>query len=130
MLSELGTVVEADGFAQELWDRPQPVGDTACGELGLPVRWLIDDGEAGLPFVKDEDVVAIFGEQHVIGFPMAWLGSIGGFGGPFGKRHTQFDEVEGTAALTPIATAPRLVAGQQAVPIIFLRRAMVDVAID
>lgn len=63
-------------------------------------------GEAGLPFVQDEDVVAIFGEEHVIGFPVAGLGSIDGFGGPLRDRHAVFYQLHRTAALASVVPAP------------------------
>jgi len=130
MFGELGTVVEADGLAQILRDMAKSSVDTARGQFGFPVGWLVEDGVAGLAFMQDEDIVPICGEQHVVGFPMTWLGAIPGFDGPFADRATLLDEAGRTPSLATVAATPCLATGQQAMPVILLGRAMIDVSVD
>ncbi|AJP72704.1 hypothetical protein TS85_14375 [Sphingomonas hengshuiensis] len=130
MFGELGAVVEADGPAQILGDMAQSACDPACGQLGSAVGWLVEDGVACVALVQDEDIVPISGEQHIVGFPMARLCAIPGFEGAFADRPALFDEAGRASALAAIAAAPCLAAGQKAVPVVLLGRAMIDVSID
>jgi len=130
MLGELGTIIEADALSQGFWERLEFARDAAGGEHGFAIEGLVDDREAGVALVEDEHILPIFGEQHIVGLPMAWLGPIGGFGGPFGERQAVFDQLDRAAATAPAPSPAGLVARQQAMEIIFLGRAMIDVAID
>lgn len=98
----------------------KPPGDAPGGQFGFSVGRLVENGEAGLPFVQDEDVVAVFGEQHVIGFPMTRLVASFGLCGAFRDRSAMLDEAGRTTALARISPAPGFCAGQQAVPVILL----------
>src|ERR1700732_1848591 len=50
MLGELGSVVEADGFAHRLWKFAELTGDGPSGEDGFAIDRLLNDAEAGLSF--------------------------------------------------------------------------------
>jgi len=71
MLGELGSVVEADGFAHRLWKLAELTSDGPGGEDGFSIDRALNDAEAGLPFVENKQPLAISGEQHEVGFPMA-----------------------------------------------------------
>jgi hypothetical protein len=71
MLCELGSVVEADGFVHCLWKLAELPGDGPSGEDGFSIDWTLDDVEASLPFVEDEQSLAISSKQHDVSFPMA-----------------------------------------------------------
>ena len=70
MLGELGSVVEADGFAHRLWKFAELTGDCSSGEDGFSIDWALNDAEAGLSFVENQQPLAAPGEQHEVGFPM------------------------------------------------------------
>jgi len=130
MLGELGAVVEADGSAQMFGKLAELVADTAGGQRCFAVGWLVEDGEAGLPLVQDEHVLPIFGEEHVVGFPMSRLGPLFGLLWSFRDWPALLDEACRAATAQALPSAPGLMAGQQAVPVILLGRAVVDVSID
>ena len=71
MLGELVSVVEADGFAYRLWKLTELTGDGPGGEDGFSIDRVLDDAEAGLSFVENQQSLAASGEQHEVGFPMA-----------------------------------------------------------
>ncbi len=98
MLGELGSVVEADGFAHRLWKLAELTGDGPSGEDGFSIDRVLNDAEAGLPFVENKQPLAISGEQHEVGFPMARHLAAFDLGGPFGDRAPLFDEAGGAAA--------------------------------
>jgi len=83
MLGELGSVVEADGFADRLWKLAQLTGDGPSGEDSLSIDRVLNDAEAGLSFVQNQQPLAISGEQHEVGFPVAWDLTAFDLGGPF-----------------------------------------------
>ena len=130
MLGELGSVVEADGFAHRLWKLAELAGDGSSGEDGFSVDRMLNDAEAGFPFVKNKQPLAISGEQHEVGFPMARHMAVFDLGGPFGDRAPLFDEAGGAAAWASAAPASEFMARQQAVPVILLGRTMIDETID
>lgn len=78
----------------------------------------------------DEQALAVFGEQHEVGFPMAWRGAIGDIGGSFADRATELDGAGGAAAAFAEASAPGFATGQQAMPIVLLRRTMIGETVD
>ena len=83
MLGELGSVVEADGFAHRLWKFAELTGDGPSGEDGFAIDRLLNDAEAGLSFVENKQPLAISGEQHEVGFPMARSPAVLDLGGSF-----------------------------------------------
>src|SRR5260370_12638592 len=71
MLGELGSVVEADGFAHLLWKLGELAGDGPSGKRGFSIERMLNDSEAGVPFVENKQPLAISGEQHEVGCPLA-----------------------------------------------------------
>ena len=58
----------------------------------------MNDAEAGLSFVENQQPLATSGEQHEVGFPMARRPAAFDLGGAFGDRAPLFDEAGGAAA--------------------------------
>src|SRR5258707_2312053 len=98
MLGELGSVVEADGFAHRLWKFAELAGDGPSGEDSFSIDRVLNHTEAGLSFVQNKQPLAISGEQHEVGFPMARHLTAFDLGGSFGDRAPLFDEAGGGAA--------------------------------
>ena len=71
VLSELVSIVEADGFAHRLWKFGELAGDGPSGEDSFSIDRMLNHAEAGLPFVENQQPLATSGEQHEVGFPMA-----------------------------------------------------------
>jgi hypothetical protein len=117
MLGELGSVVEADGFAHRLWKSAELTGDGSHGEDSFAIGWTLDDAEAGLSFVEDEQPLAISGKQHEVGFPMAWHLAAFDLGRSFGDRAPMLDEAGGATAPASAAASSELVTRQQAMPV-------------
>src|SRR5258708_37868621 len=115
MLGELGSVVEADGFAHRLWKLAELTGDGPSGEDGFSIDRVLNDVEAGLPFVENQQPLAISGEQHEVGFPMARHLAAIDLGGPFGDRAPLFDEAGGATARGPGAAPAEVEARQERV---------------
>ena len=130
MLGELGSVVEADGFAHRLWKVAELAGDGRSGEDSFSIDRVPNDAEAGLSFVENQQSLAISGEQHEVGFPMARRFAAFDLGGSFSYRAPLFDEAGRAAAWASPAPASELVTRQQAVPVILLGRTMIDETID
>jgi hypothetical protein len=130
MLGELGSVVEADGFAHRLWKLAELASDGPSGKNGFSIERMLNDAEAGLPFLENQQPLAISGEQHEVGFPMARHLATFDLGGPFGDRAPLFDEAGGTAAWASAAASSEFMARQQAMPVILLGRTMIDETID
>jgi hypothetical protein len=72
MLGELVPVVEADGFAYRLWKFAELTSDGPGGEDSFSIDRVLNDAEAGLSFVENQQTLAASGEQHEVSFPMAW----------------------------------------------------------
>jgi hypothetical protein len=102
MLGELGSVVEADGFAHRLWKFAELTDDGPGGEDSFPIERLSNHVEAGLSLVENEQSLAISGEQHEVGFPMAGRAAAFDLGRSFSDRAPLFDEAGGTAALASL----------------------------
>src|SRR5215212_4704677 len=66
--------------------------------------------------MEGKDGLAIFGEQHEVGFPMAGALAIAGGGRPVGDGQAAGDEVDGAAALPSASAALELCSGQEAAP--------------
>src|SRR5215470_12079836 len=123
MLGELVSVVEADGFAHGLWKFAELASDGFGGGVRFSIGRTVNDVEAGLSFVKKQQPLTAFGEQHEVGFPMARRRAIFDLGGPFGDRAPLFDEVAAAASVSPSCL---FVAWQQLMPVILLGGTMID----
>ena len=66
--------------------------------------------------MQGEDGLAIFGEQHEVGFPMAGMLAIAGGGGALFNRGAAFDKADGAAAWSSTSAALVLCPGQEATP--------------
>jgi hypothetical protein len=130
MLGELGSVVEADGLAHRLWKFAELTGDGSRGEGSFSIGWTLDDVEASLSFVEDQQSLAISSKQHEVGFPMARHLAAFDLGRSFSDRAPVFNEAGRAAARTSAAASSELVARQQAMPVILLGRTMIDETID
>src|SRR5215475_4302523 len=130
MQGELRAVVEGDGAAQGARHAAEQAGqvtqDGACGLRGLPE----DAGEAREAFVNDQDGLAGDAEQHEVGLPVARFGP--GIGGdrPLADGHAGLDVADRAGASLAAWPAAVLAARQEAVPIVLLRGAMIDEAVD
>ena len=62
MFGELGPVVEADGLAHRLRKFAKLAGDGAGGENRFSIDRVLNDAEAGLSFVQNEQPLAVSGE--------------------------------------------------------------------
>src|ERR1700687_202020 len=117
MLGELVSVVEADGFAHRLWKVAELTGDGPSGEDSFSIDRLLNDAEAGLSFVENQQPLAISGEQHEVGFPAGLDLAPFDLGGSFGNRAPLLDEAGGAAAWAPAAPSSEFMTRQQAVPV-------------
>src|ERR1700686_3528226 len=128
MLGERGSIVEGDGFAYRLWEFSELTSDGPGGEDSFSINRVLDDAEAGLSFVENQQPLAASGEQHEVGFPMARRLAAFDLGGAFGDRTPLFDEADGAASWTVPSSS--FAARQQAMPAILLSRTMIDETID
>ncbi|MDI4236485.1 hypothetical protein OZ411_27085 [Bradyrhizobium sp. Arg237L] len=127
MLGELVPVVEADGFAHRPWKSAERTRDGPSGEDGFSIAWAVNDIEAGLSFVENQQALATSGEQHEVGFPMARRSATFSLGGSLGDRAPVLDDADAAASAS---ASHFFVTRQQAIPIILLGRAMIDETID
>ena len=130
MLGELSSVVEADGFTQSLWKFAELTGDGPSGQDSFSIERVQHDAEAGLSLVENQQSLAISGEQHEVGFPMARRLAAFDLGRSFSDRAPLFDEAGRAAAWASPAPASEFVTRQQAVPVILLGRTMINETID
>ena len=98
VLSELGSVVEADSFSDSLRKLPKLASNGLSGTERFPIRQVLNDAKSGLPLVQDEQSLAISSEQHEVSLPMAWLLAVFDLGGSFGDWAPLFNEAGGAAA--------------------------------
>ena len=130
MFGKLGAIVEADRLAQGMWEAAELLGDGPGGENGFSIDRMLNNAEAGLPFVQHKQPLAVSGEQHEVGLPVAWHLAVFNLGGPFGDRAPVFDEACGAATSAAATPADKFVARQQLVPVILLGRTVIDKPID
>src|ERR1035437_1753612 len=97
MLGELGSVVEADGFAHRLWKFAELTGDGPSGEDSFSIDRMLNDAEAGLSFVENKQPLAISGEQHEGFVKPVMLGELGSVveADGFAHRLWKFAELTG-----------------------------------
>ena len=69
MLSELVSVVEADGFAHCLGKFAELTADGPSGADRFSIEWLVNHVEAGLPFVENKQPLATSGECETMTMP-------------------------------------------------------------
>ena len=62
------------------------LGGIALLALGFAIGWMVEDNVARLSLMGDEQALAVFGEQHEVGFPMACRGAIGDINGSFAEQ--------------------------------------------
>ena len=62
MLGELGSVVEADGFAHRLWKFAELTSDSSGGEDSFSIDRMMNDAEAGFSFVENQQPLATSSE--------------------------------------------------------------------
>jgi hypothetical protein len=116
MRSELGAVVEGDGLTHRLWQGLEQAHEMAC-DTGSELALETDaEQETRGTLVHGQDLLAVFGEHHQVGLPMARGLAIGGLDGSFIQANTAFDEACGTSAPLAAATALALAARQIAAP--------------
>ena len=130
MFGEFGSVVEADGFTHRLWKLTELTGDSPSGEDSFSMERVPHDAEAGLSLMENQQSLAISGEQHEVGFPMARRPAAFDFGRSFSDRAPLFDEAGRAAAWASPAPSSEFMARQQAVPVILLGRTVIDETID
>src|ERR1700682_4286893 len=123
MLGELISVVEADGFAYRLWKLAELTSDVPGGEDSFSIDRVLNDAEAGLSFVENQQPLAASGEQHEVGLPMARRPAAFDLGGAFGDRAPLFDEAGGAASWTVPSSS--FVARDEPRPVIPLCRATI-----
>ena len=128
MFGELVSIIEADGFAYRLWKFAELTSDGPGGEDSFSIDWVLNDAEAGLSFVENQQPLAASGEQHEVGFPMARRSTAFDLGGTFGDRTPLFDEAGGAASWAVPSSS--FAARQQLMPVILLSRTMIDETID
>ena len=66
--------------------------------------------------MQGEDGLAVGSEEHEVGFPMSWVGTVGGVVGTQGNGNAAFDVQGWAAALAAAAAAPGLGSGQVEAP--------------
>ena len=132
MQGELGAVVLRQSTAQRRWQARQPLVQLLGGWFGLAAGRLGEEHEAGGPFLCDEDGLAISAEQHVVGFPVAWLTAGIDVERAFFHGNTVFYVLHGAAALLSSVAAFELAARQVVAPAVVLGSADlgVDEAVD
>ena len=116
MLGELCSVVEGEGAAQGLGQGLEQAAQEFDGGLGLSVVGLEEHGQAGGSLVQGQDGLAVAGEQHEVGFPVAGLAAIAGGLGALGDADAVLDEQGGAAALLAAPPSAGLGSGQIVAP--------------
>ena len=132
MVGELGAIVLGKGLAELLGEAGEPGVQLPVGWFGAAVGWLIEKDEAGVAFLGDQDGLAVFAEQDVVGFPVSWLTASIDMAGALADRHTIFDMLDGRAAFTPAIATLEFGTRQKVAPVVVLGTADlgVDKAID
>jgi hypothetical protein len=127
---ELGAVVESEGLAQGRRQKGEPVQEVVDDRLGGLVGLAGETEETRGALMNHQHGLAIFSEEHKIGFPVAGEGAIVSLRGTIVNRDAVGKEVDRAAATAAEAAATGFVARQEAMPVILLGGAMVDKAVD
>jgi hypothetical protein len=132
MSGELGAVIEGNGSAQVKRQRGEDRAEVTGDAVGLLVGWPHGDEQARLPLVHGQHGLAVFGEQHQVGFPMAGRLAVGGIGRAFRQGNPAFDEADGATAFAATTAALALGPRQVVTPAIVLVAGdlRVDEAVD
>src|SRR5260370_24729799 len=130
LLRDLSAVVEADGFEHRLRKLAESTGDGTSGEDSISIDRVVNHAEAGLSFVENKQSLAISGEQHEVGFPMARRLAAFDLCGSFSDRAPLFDKAGRAPAWAASTPSSQLMTRQQAVPVILLRPTVIDETID
>jgi hypothetical protein len=105
MFGELGAVVEGEGLAQgrrkRLEEAEEALDDGLRGLVGLAAEAEMTRGA----LMEDQDGLAVFAEEHEIGFPMAGMGSVVGLRGAIVNRDAVPEVQHGTASAKSEAAA-------------------------
>lgn len=78
----------------------------------------------------DQDGLTVCAEQHEVGLPVPWLLSVRCGFAALMDTYAMFDEVYRAAAAPAGSSSAMFAARQEAVPVILLRRSVVDEAVD
>ena len=70
VLGELVSVVEADGSEHRLRQFTEPTGDVSRRGNSFSTDRTVNDAEASLSFVKNQQSLISSGEHHKVGLPM------------------------------------------------------------
>src|SRR5438132_934105 len=130
MLGELGSVIEANGFAHRRWKLLKLTSDRPSSEDGRSIDRMACDVEAGFALMEKKQSLPISGEQHEVGFPMPRLSAAFDLGGTLADRASVLDKAGRTTASPPAPSSFEFVTRQQAMPVILLGRSMIDKTID
>jgi len=98
MSSELGAVIESEGPAQGGGQRFEQAQEAFEHGLGGFVGLTGEAEMARGAFVSDQHGLAVFSEEHEIGFPVAGLRAILGLGGPIVNGHAVLEVEHGASA--------------------------------
>lgn len=129
---ELGSIVVGEGASERRRQPRQPLVQLLGGWLGFAAGWFGEQHEAGGAFLSDEDGLAVSAEQHVVGFPVAWLTACIDVERAFFYGNAVFYMLDGAAALLASTAAFGLGAWQVVSPSVVLSSAdlCVDEAVD
>src|SRR5579883_2346996 len=116
MTGELGAVVEGHGLPQALWQGSEQAGEMAGDANGNLAGETDAKQDTRGALVHGQDRLAVFGEHHEVGLPVARDAAIVDMEGPFCQRNTAFDEACGAAASLATDAALALAARQVAPP--------------
>jgi hypothetical protein len=116
MAGELGAVVEGHGLPQALWQGGEEADEMAGDATGNLAGETDAKQKARGTLVHGQDGLAVLGEHHQVGLPMAWDAAIGGLNGPIYQGNTAFNEACGATALFATDAALALGARQIVTP--------------
>lgn len=130
MEGEFGAIVLGKATAQAFGEGLEPAAQPAMDDGCLARSCLADEDEARCTFLGYEQVLPGTAEAHDIGLPVARLPTFEDVSGSFSDGNTVPDVIDRTSpAFTEPATAALLLR-QQAMPVVALGAAEVDIAID
>src|SRR5690606_8393675 len=118
MTGELGAVVEGEGVTQGRRQGGEDADELLGDGAGCLARRARGDDQARVALMQGEDGLAISGEEHEIGLPIAGAAAPGDLGRAFGDGEAVLDEAGRAAALAAAKAAPALAARQEVAPAI------------
>jgi hypothetical protein len=120
MTGELGAVVEGQGSAQRRRQVGKHVDELIGDEIGGLTGWADPEQQARVPLVQAQHGLAVFCEQHQVGFPVTWGVPIGGLGRALGDGNAAFNQAYRTAAAAAAEASFAFAARQVVAPAIVL----------